>query len=44
MNKEEKVIVEKVEVNNGGYYQVVEVNMSDSTENLYAVCTPVKLS
>ncbi|MED4475254.1 MULTISPECIES: hypothetical protein [Bacillaceae] len=43
MNKEEKVILGKNEINNGGY-QVIEVNMSDTNENLYAVCTPVKLS
>ncbi|WP_339227069.1 hypothetical protein NSQ77_16185 [Oceanobacillus sp. FSL K6-2867] len=23
-------------------YKVIEVNLSDSTEGLYAVCTPVK--
>ncbi|WP_306798737.1 hypothetical protein [Oceanobacillus saliphilus] len=23
-------------------YKVIEVNVSDSTESLYAVCTPVK--
>ncbi|WP_261796344.1 hypothetical protein [Oceanobacillus massiliensis] len=25
-----------------GGYEVIEVNISDSTESLYAVCTPVK--
>lgn len=24
-------------------YKVIEVNISDSTENLYAVCTPIKM-
>lgn len=24
-------------------YKVVEINMSDGTENLYAVCTPIKM-
>ncbi|RLL44860.1 hypothetical protein D8M04_08230 [Oceanobacillus piezotolerans] len=24
-------------------YKVVEINMSDATENLYAVCTPIKM-
>ncbi|MEK3905760.1 hypothetical protein [Oceanobacillus profundus] len=23
-------------------YKVIEVNLSDSTESLYAVCTPIK--
>jgi hypothetical protein len=43
MKKEEKVILGKNEINNGGY-EVIEVNMADTNENLYAVCTPVKLS
>ncbi|MFD1851537.1 hypothetical protein [Oceanobacillus bengalensis] len=24
-------------------YKIVEVNMSDSAESLYAVCTPIKM-
>ncbi len=43
MNNEDKVILGKNEVNNGGY-QVIEVNMSDINDNIYAVCTPVKFS
>ncbi|QOR68144.1 hypothetical protein IM538_08555 [Cytobacillus suaedae] len=29
--------------NNGTGYKVVEVNVKDSSQNLYAVVTPVKL-
>ncbi|WP_267886912.1 hypothetical protein [Oceanobacillus damuensis] len=29
------------QINDGGY-KVIEVNMSDSSGNLYAVCTPIK--
>lgn len=43
MKKVETVMVEKKEINTGGY-EVLEINMSDSTDNLYAVCTPVKMS
>ncbi|WP_269321858.1 hypothetical protein [Oceanobacillus salinisoli] len=42
MNKDEKRTVGNSELKNGGY-QVIEVNMSDSAENVYAVCTPVKM-
>jgi len=28
----------------GSGYKVIEVNVSDPSENLYAVCTPIKLS
>lgn len=26
-----------------GGYKVIEVNITDSAENLYAVCTPIKM-
>ncbi|MGJ9458753.1 hypothetical protein [Oceanobacillus sp. CF4.6] len=36
------IISSKLNEINGGGYRIIEVNLSDSSDNLYAVCTPVR--
>ncbi|WP_277749482.1 hypothetical protein [Oceanobacillus halophilus] len=43
MSNYEKILSHSEVKDGGNGFKVIEVNMSDTADSLYAVCTPVKL-
>ncbi|WP_281271856.1 hypothetical protein [Oceanobacillus chungangensis] len=42
MNNDQSIMGDKEVIIEGGY-KVIEVNISNITDNLYAVCTPIEM-
>ncbi|WP_281252933.1 hypothetical protein [Oceanobacillus senegalensis] len=41
--RDNPIILQNNDVVKDGGYKVIEVNMSDASDSIYAVCTPVKM-